>query len=151
MVASLSLGPAGIVGGGSECTALSPPQYMTEVPLSKAPNPKLLPGCCSINGCPLLRVCVNTSTGKTWGAVHVLWWNQFWLMKISMCLKKLAPGGMKTHTHTNPFHVATVMIHSADSQEWGTQDMMMYLIASGKLLRCFTSYTLFVCSGLFSN
>ncbi len=24
---SSSLGPAGIVGGGSECTALSPPQY----------------------------------------------------------------------------------------------------------------------------
>ncbi len=31
------------------------------------------------------------------------------------------------------------------------KEMMMYLIASGKLLRCFTSYTLFVCSGLFSN
>ncbi len=30
----------------------------TEVPLSKAPNPQLLPGHCSINGCPLLRVCV---------------------------------------------------------------------------------------------
>ncbi len=31
----------------------------TEVPLSKAPNPRLLPGRCSINGCPLLRVCVH--------------------------------------------------------------------------------------------
>ncbi len=27
--------------------------------LSKAPNPQLLPGCRSINGCPLLRVCVH--------------------------------------------------------------------------------------------
>ncbi len=31
----------------------------TEVPLSKAPNPQLLPGRHSINGCPLLRVCVH--------------------------------------------------------------------------------------------
>ncbi len=28
-------------------------------PLSKAPNPQLLPGCCSI-GCPLLWVCVHS-------------------------------------------------------------------------------------------
>ncbi len=32
---------------------------MTEVPLSKAPNPQLLPGYRSINGCPLLWVCVH--------------------------------------------------------------------------------------------
>ncbi len=31
----------------------------TEVPLSKAPNLQLLPGCRSINGCPLLWVCVH--------------------------------------------------------------------------------------------
>ncbi len=31
----------------------------TEVPLSKAPNPQLLPGRHSINGCPLLQVCVH--------------------------------------------------------------------------------------------
>ncbi len=31
----------------------------TEVPLSKAPNPQLLPGRRSINGCPLLRVFVH--------------------------------------------------------------------------------------------
>ncbi len=31
---------------------------MTEVPLSKAPYPQLLPGI-RINGCPLLRVCVH--------------------------------------------------------------------------------------------
>ncbi len=55
-VASSSLGPAGIVGGGSEYPALSPP---SEVPLSKALNPRLLPGRRSINGCPLLRVCVH--------------------------------------------------------------------------------------------
>ncbi len=58
-VVSSSLGPAGIVGGGSECPALSSTfNTMTEVPLSKAPNPQLLPGRRSINGCPLLRVCV---------------------------------------------------------------------------------------------
>ncbi len=33
--------------------------YMTELPLSKAPNPQLLPGRRSINGCPLLQ-CVFT-------------------------------------------------------------------------------------------
>ncbi len=38
-------------------SALSTLNTMTEVPLSKAPNHQLLPRCCSINGCPLLRVC----------------------------------------------------------------------------------------------
>ncbi len=49
------------VGGGSECTALSSTfNTTTEVrPLSKAPNPQLLPGRRSINGCLLLRVCVH--------------------------------------------------------------------------------------------
>ncbi len=50
---------AGMVGG-SEFRALSSTfNTTTEVSLSKAPNPKLLPGCRSINGCPLLRVCVH--------------------------------------------------------------------------------------------
>ncbi len=34
-------------------------QYHDEVLLSKAPNPQLLPGRRSINGCPLLLVCVH--------------------------------------------------------------------------------------------
>ncbi len=41
-------------------SALSTLNTTTEVrPLSKAPNPQLLPGRHSINGCPLLRVCVH--------------------------------------------------------------------------------------------
>ncbi len=40
-------------------SALSTLNTTTEVPLSKAPNPQLLPGHRSINGCPLLRVCVH--------------------------------------------------------------------------------------------
>ncbi len=40
-------------------SALSTLNTTTEVPLSKAPNPQLLPGRCSINDCPLLRVCVH--------------------------------------------------------------------------------------------
>ncbi len=40
-------------------SAFSTLNTTTEVPLSKAPNPQLLPGCRSINGCPLLRVCVH--------------------------------------------------------------------------------------------
>ncbi len=39
-------------------SALSTLNTTTEVPLSKAPNPQLLLGCCSI-GCPLLWVCVH--------------------------------------------------------------------------------------------
>ncbi len=53
-------GPAGIVGGGSEYTALSSTfNTTTEVPLSKAPNPQLLPRRRSINSCPLLWVYVH--------------------------------------------------------------------------------------------
>ncbi len=40
-------------------SALSSFNTTTEVPLSKAPNPQLLPGRRSINGCPLLWVCVQ--------------------------------------------------------------------------------------------
>ncbi len=40
-------------------STLSTLNTRTEVPLSKAPNPQLLPGRHSINGCPLLRVCVH--------------------------------------------------------------------------------------------
>ncbi len=60
-VVSLSLGPAGVVGGGVNVQhSLSTFSTTTEVrPLSKAPNPRLLPGRRSINGCPLLRVCVH--------------------------------------------------------------------------------------------
>ncbi len=39
--------------GWGECTALSPPSISR---LSKAPNPQLLPGRRTINGCPLLCV-----------------------------------------------------------------------------------------------
>ncbi len=41
-------------------SALSTFNTMTEVPLSKAPNPQLLPGHRSINGCPQLWVCVHS-------------------------------------------------------------------------------------------
>ncbi len=68
-VVSSSLEPAGIVGGGSECSALSPLNTTAEVPLCKAPNPQLLPGCRSINGCPLLWVCVHSV------CVHFGWVN----------------------------------------------------------------------------
>ncbi len=40
-------------------SALSTFNTTTEVPLSKAPNPQLLPEHRSINDCPLLRVCVH--------------------------------------------------------------------------------------------
>ncbi len=46
---------------------------MTEVSLSKAPNPQLLPGRRSINGCPLLRVCVHSVCVFTAVCVHFGW------------------------------------------------------------------------------
>ncbi len=54
-------GPAGIVFGEWLTSSLSTLNTTTEVrPLSKAPNPQLLPGRCSINGCPLLRVWIHS-------------------------------------------------------------------------------------------
>ncbi len=57
---SSSLGPGGIVGGGSEWS----------LPLSKAPNSQLFPRHRSINGSPLLRVRVFTAV-----CVHFGWVN----------------------------------------------------------------------------
>ncbi len=59
-VTGSSLGPAGIVGGGSECIVLSPPSihYNKARPLSKAPNPQLLPGCVCV--CVFIAVYVCT-------------------------------------------------------------------------------------------
>ncbi len=45
----------------------------TEVPLIKVPNPQLLPGHRSINGCPLLRVCVHGVCVFTAVCVHLGW------------------------------------------------------------------------------
>ncbi len=50
-------------------------QYHDEVPLSKAPNPQLLPGRSSINGCPLLRVCVHGVCVHCCVCVHFGWVN----------------------------------------------------------------------------
>ncbi len=51
-------------------SALSILNTTTEVPLNKAPNPQLLPGHRSINGCPLLRVRVHCCV-----CVHLGWDN----------------------------------------------------------------------------
>ncbi len=47
------------LGGAWMSSTLSTLNTTTELPLSKAPNPKLLPGRRGINGCPVLRVCVH--------------------------------------------------------------------------------------------
>ncbi len=47
-------------------STLSTLNTTTEVPLSKAPIPQLLPGRRSINGCPLLRVCVHCCVCALW-------------------------------------------------------------------------------------
>ncbi len=52
-------------------SSLSTFNTTTEVPLSKAPNPQLLPGRRSINGCPLLRVCVHGVCVFTAVCVHI--------------------------------------------------------------------------------
>ncbi len=51
--------------------ALSTFNTTTEVPLSKAPNPQLLPRYRSINGCSLLRVCVHSVCVFTAVCVHL--------------------------------------------------------------------------------
>ncbi len=56
-------------------SALSTLNTTTEVPLSKAPNPQLLPGRRSINGYPLLRVCVHGVCVFTAVCVHFGWVN----------------------------------------------------------------------------
>ncbi len=70
-VVSLSLGPAGIVGGGSrgallQCTVRSyrhtvrsPPSIPRRAALEQSTKLQLLLGHRCINGCPLLRVCVH--------------------------------------------------------------------------------------------
>ncbi len=49
--------PAVIIGGGSECTALSPPSIPWRGALEQGTEPPTAPHR-SINDCPLLRVCV---------------------------------------------------------------------------------------------
>ncbi len=66
----MSLGPAVLSVGGGMYSALSTLNTTTEVPLSKAPKPQLLCRRRSINGCPLLRVCVFTAV-----CVHLGWLN----------------------------------------------------------------------------
>ncbi len=65
-VVSLSLGPAGIVGGGVNVQLSLHLQYHDEVPLSKPLKPQLLPGRRRINSCPLLRVCVHCCVCAPW-------------------------------------------------------------------------------------
>ncbi len=56
-------------------SVLSTLNTMTEVPLSKAPSPQLVPGRRSINGCPLLRVHVHGVCVFTAVCVHFGWVN----------------------------------------------------------------------------
>ncbi len=67
-------------------SALSTLNTTTEMrPLSKAPNPQLLPGRRSINGCPLLHVCVPNSkfhTSRPFLSLFI--W--FWLNSLIKCI-----------------------------------------------------------------
>ncbi len=54
-------------------STLSTLNTTTEVPLSKAPNPQLLPGRRSISDYPLLRVCVHGVCVFTAVCVHLGW------------------------------------------------------------------------------
>ncbi len=62
-VVSSSLGPAGILGGGSEYPALSPPSISRRGALEQGTEPGL-PGRRSINGCVCSLLCVCTWMGK---------------------------------------------------------------------------------------
>ncbi len=54
-------------------STLSTLNTTTEVPLSKAPNPQLLPGRRGKNGCPLLQVCVHGVCVFSAVCVHFGW------------------------------------------------------------------------------
>ncbi len=66
------------------------PQYHDAVPLSKAPNPQLLPGRRSIKGCPLLRVCVLTAVYVHLGLANAEHGFRVWVT---------IPGRMSHHFH----------------------------------------------------
>ncbi len=79
----------------------------TEVPLSKSPNPQLLPGLRRINGCPLLRVCVFTVCVVTAVCVHFGWVNaehKFWVWVTIL-------GRMSRHFHIEYKCVYMGIIH----------------------------------------
>ncbi len=67
----------------------------TEVPLSKAPNPQLLPGCRSINGCPL---CFHGACVFTAVCVHFGWVN---------CRAQIPSMGNHTWPHVTSRHVTS--------------------------------------------
>ncbi len=86
-------------------SALSSFNTTTEVPLSKAPNPQLLPGRRSINGCPLLRVCVHGVCVFTAVCVHFGW---------DKCRAQIPSMGYHTWPHVTSlslFHVTFTFFH----------------------------------------
>ncbi len=80
--------------------SLSTLNTTTEVPWSKAPNPQLLPGRHSINGCPLLRVCVHgvcvfvcsLLCGCTLDGLNAEHKFRIWVMSLSLSLFTYLPG-----------------------------------------------------------
>ncbi len=121
-VASSNLGPAGIVGGGVNVQrSLSTFNTTTEVPLSKAPNSQLLPGRRSINGCPLLRVCVHCCVCVHFGWVNAehefrVWVTILGCMSLSLSLIMIATF-WSNHTITMSCHYKPDFL----SFFWGTQ------------------------------
>ncbi len=96
-------------------SALSSFNTTTEVkPLSKAPNPQLLPGRHSINGCQLLRVCVHSVCVFTTVCVHFGWVN---------CRAQIPSMGHHTWPHVTSLHVTSKLT-------------AMLLGCCGWLLRC---------------
>ncbi len=88
----------GIVGGGVNVQRFLQPQYHDQVPLSKALNLQLLPGCRSINGCSLLRVCVHSVCLFTAVCVHFGWVNAEHEFRVRVTIL----GCMSLHSLTNP-------------------------------------------------
>ncbi len=82
--------------GGLMYSALSSFNTTTEVLLSKAPNPQLLPGRRSINGCPLLRVCVHSVCVCVCVCVFTAVWVHFGRVK---CRAKILSMGHHTWSY----------------------------------------------------
>ncbi len=136
-------------------SALSTLNATTEVPLSKTPNPQLLPGRRSINGCPLLRVCVHGVCAFTAVYVHFGWVNRrakiqimghhTWPCHVTSYLKRDLVIKKKKHNNVTTLICLGISVHakvlhdplvqySRDLNWYGNIDKLAVLVRGGTVL-----------------
>ncbi len=107
-------------------SALSTLNTTTEVPLSKAPNPQLLPGHRSINSCPLLRVCVHGVCVFTAVCVHFGWVN---------CRAQIPSMGYHTWSLSLHFIIIVLSRLSGVFASWAVIPVLCKIMLMSVLLR----------------